>query len=91
MFVHPDCRINRFKDIKIPSSQELLKLYSFKDPIGHNDMDNSLPDNINGVDNLDKVNITANTLNNLSASELKTHESDVSQNMKSDNEEAESK
>lgn len=91
MYINPEFRINRFKDVKIPSSQELYKLYNFKEPIGHNDINNNIPENLNGVDNLDKVNIAANTLNNLSASELKIHEPGDNHVNESDNNEAESK
>lgn len=59
MYVHPDAILNKFKDVKIPSTQELFILHGFKAPLGHgDDASEGIPDNRQGIDNLDRTMIS---------------------------------
>lgn len=56
MYIHPDAKLNKFKDVKIPSTQELFILHGFKAPLGHgDDTADGIPDNRQGIDNLDRA------------------------------------
>lgn len=56
MYVHPDALLNKFKDVKIPSTQELFILHGFQAPLGHgDDASNGIPENRQGIDNLDRA------------------------------------
>lgn len=56
MYVHPDAKLNRFKDVKIPSTQELFILHGFKAPLGHgDDASEAIPENRQGINNLDRA------------------------------------
>lgn len=70
MYIHPDARLNRFKDVKIPSTQELFILHGFKAPLGHgDDAADGIPDNRQGIDNLDRAMI-AKKMAEMSAAEF---------------------
>lgn len=55
MYVIPDFQLNKFKDVKIPPASELMRTMQEKTPVGHGDPASGLPENLQGVDNLDKL------------------------------------
>lgn len=65
MYTHPDSHYNRFKLVKIPSAKDLAEQLKSKEPIGHNDMTDEIPENLNGMDNLDIIAAGGSILNGI--------------------------
>lgn len=65
MYTHPDSHFNRFKLVKIPSAKDLAETLKPREPIGHNDPADEIPDNLNDMDNLDLISAGSSILNNL--------------------------
>lgn len=65
MYTHSDSHFNRFKLVKIPSAKDLAQQLQPRAPIGHNDPSDEVPENLNGMDNLDQISAGSSILNNL--------------------------